>query len=480
LIATWPGVRHADDSLWARGQSRPGTVGPGDHLQTGYQLWLVGHQLEEARKPWLDPYSFQPLVEPRVNFAGWPFGVVYWPLHAALGTVRAWNAFILLGFLGAGSFCALWLRELRVRRGAALAGGLAFALAPYLQGQASAGHLLAWMAMLFALALFAWERGLRHSRWWLAVAAVALASIPLSGQVHLAIGAIPFFLLYAILRGRALPHAAAAVLLAVGAGLLVYYTAVRGSVGSGRSFAQVDRYSAEVSDFLARGSDWSEDYVFLGWVAPLLAAAGLVLLLGDRRFRLAAALGIGALVPCVLALGANLPGYENVWRRLPGLHETRVPERLMPIACLMIAGLAAFAVSRVRWPGTAAIVVVLLLVDLRVGVFEPARADEGNQAYAALRPEPPGRLLELPVFVPERQQASVYLYYLMQAPREHPSGYSTVAPREADRGLRALARAPCRGLRPIGVRYLALHEPGPTCGGRLLARDGPIALYAVR
>ena len=432
------------------------------------------------RKPWLDPYSFQPLVEPRVNFAGWPFGIVYWPLYAALGTVRAWNAFVLLGFLGAGSFCALWLRELRVSRGAALAGGLAFALAPYLQGQASAGHLLAWTAMLLALALFAWERGLRHSGWWHALAAAALASIPLSGQVHLALGAIPFFLLYAILRRRALAQAAAAVLLAVGAGLLVYYAAVRGSVSSGRSFAQVERYSAEASDFLTRGSDWSEDYVFLGWMAPLLAVVGFALLIRDRRFRLAAALGIGASVPCVLALGANLPGYETVWRRLPGLHETRVPERLLPIACLMIAALAAFAVSRLRWPGTAAIVVVLLLLDLRVGIFEPAPADEGNAAYAALRDQGPGRLLELPVFQPERQEASVYLYYLLQAPRDHPSGYSTLAPRAADRELRALARAPCAGLRPLGVRYLALHQPAPTCGGRLLARDGPIALYAVR
>jgi hypothetical protein len=400
-----------------------------------------------------------------VNFAGWPFGLFYWPLHRAFGTVWAWNAFILLGFLGAGSFCALWLRELRIRRGAALAGGLAFALAPYLQGQASAGHLLAWTAMLLALALFAWERGLRHSTWWLAIAATALASIP-------------FFCLYAILRGRALPHAAAAALLAVGAGLLVYVAQIRDSIGSGRSFAQVERYSAEASDFLSRGSDWSEEYVFLGWATPLLAAAGLALLLLDRRYRLAAALGIGALVPCVLALGANLPGYETVWRNLPGLHDTRVPERLMPIACLAIAALVATAATRVPWPGTAALVAVLLLIDLRVGLFEPARADEGNEAYAALRSEPPGRFVELPVILPERQEASVYLYYVMQAPREHPSGYSTLAPRAADRGLRRLSRTPCSGWGRLRIRYLVVHGAARPCPLlEPLARDGPIALY---
>jgi hypothetical protein len=438
----------------------------------------VGHQLEGGRKPWLDPYSFQPLVKPRVNFAGWPFGFVYWPLHRALGTVLAWNAFVLLGFVGAGGLCALWLRELRIRRGAALAGGLAFALAPYLQGQASAGHLLAWTAMLLALALFAWERGLRSSSWWLAGAAVALASIPLSGQVHLALGAIPFFLVYALVRRQALAAAIGTALLAAAAGVLVYVVAVRDSVGSSRSFSQVERYSAEASDFFTRSSDWSEDYVFLGWALPLLAVAGLAVLLREGRTRLAVVLGLGALIPCVLALGANLPGYETLWRNLPGLHQTRVPERLMPIACLALAALAAAAVSRVRWPGTAALVAVLLLLDLRVGIFERARADEGNQAYAALRSEGPGRFVEAPVLLPDRQQASVYLYYVMQAPREHPSGYSTVAPQEVDRELRRLRGALCRRTRQLGIRFLVVHASGATtCGGRLVEQDGPVALY---
>lgn len=455
-------------------------VAPGDHLQTGYQLWLVGHQLEGVREPWLDPYSFQPLVEPRVNFAGWPFGLVYWPLHRLLGTVGAWNAFVLLGFIGSGCFAALWLRELGIDRGAALAGGLAFSLAPYLQGQASAGHLLSWVAMLLALAHFAWERGLRRSTWWLALAAAALASIPLSGQVHLALGAIPFFGLYALLRRRALGAAAGAVVVALAAGALVYVAAIRGSASSGRSFAQVKRYSAEASDFFSRGSDWSEDFVFLGWATPLLAAAGLAVLLAERRIRLAGALGAGAVVPCVLALGANLPGYEALWRNLPGLRETRVPERLLPIACLAIAALVAFAAGRLRWPGTAALVVLVLLLDLRVGIFERARADEDNRGYAALRSQPSDRMLELPVFPPDWQKASVYLYYLMQAPREHPSGYSTVAPREANRELRALRDRPCDSLRRLGVRFLVLHEQRGACDGRLLGRGGTISVYEVR
>ena len=55
-------------------------------------------------------------------------------------------------------------------------------------------------------------------------------------------------------------------------------------------------------------------------------------------------------------------------------------------------------------------------------------------------------MLELPVFEPGNQSASVYLYYLMQAPREHPSGYSTTAPLAADLRLHELQKTPCRYL----------------------------------
>jgi len=89
----------------AEGRAGFGEAAPGDHLQTGYQLWLVGHQLEHGRAPWRDPYSFQPETKPRWNFAGWPFGFVYWPL-GAFGAVLGWNAFVLFGFLGAGGLTA--------------------------------------------------------------------------------------------------------------------------------------------------------------------------------------------------------------------------------------------------------------------------------------------------------------------------------------------------------------------------------------
>jgi hypothetical protein len=273
--------------------------------------------------------------------------------------------------------------------------------------------------------------------------------------------------------------AALLALPAIGAGLLAHHVAVRGTTGaSGRSFAQVERYSAGLGDLLWRGTRPVESVVYLGLTVLVLAVVGIAGLVRRRRTGLALTLGLGALVPSLLALGSNLPGYKLLWEHAPGLENTRVPERLMPVACLSLAALLAIAVSRVRWPGTALIVAVLLLVDLRLGIFHATAADEGNRAYAALRSEPPGRLLELPVRLPDDQSASVYLYYLMQAPREHPSGYSTTAPLAADRTLRELQQAPCTHLESLGVAYLVTQGPRPApCRARLVARDGQVALY---
>ena len=371
---------------------------PGDHLQTAYNLWLPGHQVERAARPWVDPYSFQPVVEPRVNFAGWPFSLVWWPLDALLDTVGAWNAFVLLTYVGAGALTALWLRSLGLSLGAALVGGLAFALAPYRVAQ-STGHLLGPISMLLPLSLW----GVETRRDWLAAAAIA--SIPLSGQVHLALGAIPFFVAYAWVR-RGWRAAVPGAVASLAAGVLVWATTLRDTAE--RPFAEVERYSAELGDFVSRDLREFEAFVFLGWLVPLAALAGLVLLARERP-RLAIVMGVGALIPALLALGSNLPGYRTLWEHTP-LGSTRVPERLMPIACLALAGLLAFAVERVPWRHAALVAAALVAIDLRAGVelYDPLTAGEDDPAHAVVRTVGPGRYLEVPVYAPDAYAGSVY------------------------------------------------------------------------
>jgi len=496
-------VRGVDEGYLARPSAGYGEAAAGDHLQLGWALWLPGHQLGRGAAPWLDPYSFQPEADPAVNLQGWLFGLPYWPLHALFGAVTAYNLFLLLTFVAAGALTTWWLRELGLPRGPALVGGFAFALAPYRAAQ-STGHLLGPISLVLPLCLLLVERALSRSRdgdsprrvdLTLLSAALALAAIPLSGQTHLALGAVPLVVAYAWIRGTS-RRALLLALPALVAGLAVQRVVIEGSIaGGGRSLASVDRYSASWSDLVDRTLDTGvERFVFLGWLLPLLALAGLVALWRSRR-ALALLLGFAALVPIVLALGTTTPLYAPLWHVFPPLHYPRVPERVMPVACLALAALAAFAVARIRAAPLIAVALVALAIDLRAPLFASVDADEDNRAYAAIRGD--GRLFELPVFRPDTHYGSVYLAYAIQSPRERPQGYSTVGPPAADRLARSLRPLSCgRGPLPAGIGFVAVHRGlygqsgyfGARCadaaerslvrrGWRLLGRDGAVAVY---
>jgi hypothetical protein len=436
-------------------------------LQTLYHYWLVGHQLEHGRAPWRDPYTFRPEANRQPNFPGWPYGILFWPLGAAFGLVGGWNVLQVLFYGLAGLAACAWLRELGLPRGPALAGGLAFAIAPYRVEQ-SVGHLLGPISILLPLSLWAFERARRGNRWWLALAGAALASIPLSGQVHLALGAIPFFLSYAFCRTRDRRlwlGAGAAAVAAIGAGLVVRQTVIEQSTKSGgRSLGEISHYSARVGDFVSRHVDHarSEQFVFLGWATPLVALAGLILLIRARRYSLAAILGFGAVVPIVLALGTRTPIYAALWHTLPPFRFPRVPERLLPIACLCIAALFAYAVAQSRRTIVAVLAIALLFVDLHARVY--GKSAPGDPAGAV--PSAAGRLLELPVFDPGVHYGSVYLWYDTAALRQRPGGYSTTAPKPAKKLADRLERLNCGDwsgdmageLKRLGVGAIALHR----------------------
>jgi hypothetical protein len=463
----------------ASGAPGHGEAAPGDHLQTGYRLWLAGDQLEHGQQPWADPYSFRPEAD-QANPAWWPYGLPYWPLVRALGPVLAWNVFTLLCLFAAGLLAFLWLRALAFSPLAAAAGGLVFEIEPYRIAQ-SRGHLLGPISLMLPLALWAFERA-RHSNhqgWWWA-SRLAIVSIPLSGQVHLALGAIPFYLAYALCRTRqrrVVIEASVGTVAAILAGLLIKLTVIDGSIDSGgRSLREVNVYSATGLDLLTRHIRGdAEAFVFLGWLTPLVATVGLVLLVVRRQDALAGILGFGALVPIFLALGTHNPLYGPLWHAFPPLRYPRVPERLMPIACLAIAGLVAVAIDaglkrpesrRVPQLALGAIVAVVLLADLHVRVFGASVADQDNKAYAAVKRSPPGRLLELPVFLPDIHYGSVYQYYDQQVRRERPLGYSTTAPKRTDVVARHLQPLSCGDwttgvaarLRILKIAAITLHR----------------------
>jgi hypothetical protein len=502
VVATLPASREATSAFIADGSAGDGEPAAGDHLQAVYRFWLVGHQLGRGEAPWLDPYSFQPLVEPQVVLAGWPFGLAFWPLEAVFGPVVAWNLLLLGTIVAAGLLTYGWLRELELPPGAAAVGGLAFAIAPYRLAQ-SGTHLLGWIAVLLPLALLAYERSRRagegrSAHLWGALAAAAIVSFPLSGQLHLALGVIPFVAAYVALRPArtAAAWAAGGLLAAVGAGLAIHLAIVRDSAESaGRSLQEVDEFSADFTDLVSRWlPDQPERFVYLGWLLPALAVAGGVLLWRAGQRGLAAVLGAAAILPPLLALGTTIPLYEWLWDVFPPLRFPRVPGRLMPIADLAVAALAAVAVARIlaasgrRAALAGSAVVALVAADLLVFPLGSSAADPGNEAYAALRSAPSGRVLELPLVEPGIHYGSVYDYYQLQAPRERPGGYSTLVPRPAYDFYFLRNRISCgvwlpgdeETLAEIGIRHVTFHEgvyrqsaiPGAWFGWQGLAEHG--------
>jgi hypothetical protein len=491
-LGTWPAVKHVDGHYLAGSAPGYGEQSAGDYLQLVWNYWLPGHQIEHGRVPWRDPYSFQPESGERPNLQGWLLGMPFWPLERAFGASWAYDLVLLLTFLAAGGFTCWWLRSLGLPRGPALLGGALFVLAPY-RLQQSTGHLLGQISFLLPAMLLALER--RR----FVLAALALAAIPLSGQVHLALGAIPLFAAYAWLRlppWRERIYALGGVAFAIAAGELVQHLVIATSILSGgRSIGSVRFYSATLSDFVTRShGNGVERFVFLGWATPIVALTGVVVGWSTGRKRLALFLGLAALIPVLLALGTHLPGYETAWHHFKPLRYPRVPERLLPIACLAIAALVALVASRLRWP-----VIVLLAVglaaDLHVTIFGAARAYTNDTAYAAVRG--PGRLVELPIFRPDIDLGSSYLGYAIQSPRERPEGYSTTAPLAADGWAKRHHGLSCgEGDVPPYVRFVAVHRGvyrranyvGDRCpaaaeamlrrqGFRLLARAGPISTW---
>ncbi len=526
MLAAIPGIVHIGSEFLAGGGTANGEAAPGDHLQTSYHLWLFGDQIENGGAPWRDPYQFQPEATPTVNPAVWPYGIVFWPLYHLFGIVLGWNVFVLLTFVLAGLATLGWLRELGLSRGPALVGALAFEIAPYRALQ-SHGHLLGPITVLLPLSLWALERGRRGNPAWLALSAASIASIPLSGQVHFALGAIALYAVYALVRlpavtrrlGLYLGAAGLGVALAVAAGLLIQRVVIEGSVSEhGQPLTELGRYSAEWLDFLARDPrHGSESFVFVGWVTPLAAIAGVVVLLRTRRQTLGLLLVAAALIPMLLALGTNTALYRPVRGVVPGLHYARVPERLIPVACLAIAALVAFALQGLMdgdlFPSgralavsatlVTAVALVVVAADLHFHALKATAADQGNKAYEALAAAPGnGHMVEVPVFLPDVNLGSVYQYYGTVARRRRPSGYSTTAPVVADVTARRLRPLNCgdwtflpgRTLEQLGVQEIAFHNglfavgsavPGPAWfawrglvehGYRPWAHDGDITI----
>ena len=262
-------LRHADDHYLARPAPGYGEAATSDHLQLGWAFWLVGHSSSAAPHPGPTHTRSGPRRRrPRMCRAGcsdrtgrstgcWPRPGVQPARPALVPRGRGPRVFVAASAgprsgRGACRWARLRTRSVsrRARAPATCSGWSRSSCPPrYWPSSADAGG---WPG----------RRSRRsHSRdSCISRSAQSCSAVATYGRgCREANGAGP----------SSRPAVAA------GAGLLVQQAVVAGSIAAGRSFAQVERYSAEVSDFVTRGvSGGIEELVFVGWLAPLLAVVG--------------------------------------------------------------------------------------------------------------------------------------------------------------------------------------------------------------
>ena len=401
------------------------------------------------------------------------------------GHVQAYNVLVLLSFLAAGGLACWWLRALGLGRGAALAGGLVFALAPYRVGQE---HRPPARAGLVPPARNA--AGPRAPT-LVACRRCARGDPPLGAAAPRARGdpALPWLRLGA---GAARRTALGGRRVGCGcrsraprpAGRRRRLDRRRPLVHPGRAlFGRILGFRHAKGLRRHRGAG-------LRRLAGVAAGGRRAASRGSATARSGLAARPRRRRPAALALGGNLPGYEPLWRVFPPLHATRVPERFMPIACLALAALVAFALELVlsrrklrRYAARADGSAARCAGDRPAGsVFGAVEPDAASPAYAAMQGS--GTLVELPVIRPDIHYGSVYLGYARQSPRERPQGYATTAPPAADRWARdtprPFVRARAHSCGTFASSRCTAASTGRPASSPRVARNGPRPLSPSR
>jgi hypothetical protein len=269
---------------------------------------------------------------------------------------------------------------------------------------------------------------------------------------------------------------AAAALLPV---LLPYYR-IHTEQGLVRPLDEVAYYSAGWRDYLLTGgrlhwSLWAHRIGDATALFPGVTALALGLLtigtgmaFRDRRARMCLAIGVAGVL---LSFGPAMPGYTTLYETFPPMQALRASARFGWLALLSLALLAGFAVAhlRARWVtrpslATAAGSVLLVLVHveaLRAPIgYTPFDRIPGT--YTRLAAEPPGAVIEFPIYSP-LQFARNAGYMLNSTAHWKPlvNGYSGfVAPQYGERVGRfaSFPRADAlAALRSAGVRYAVVH-----------------------
>lgn len=414
----------------------------GDPVLLSWTLAWVGHAVTTAPLDVFDTNAFWPLPrslafsDALLGYA--PFGVVGEGPSAALAR---YALLYLLAYALAFAGLYVLARQLGVSRGAAVVAGAAFAFSPFRLSQAGHLQILSSGGIPLALAMLArghgvgggWKHGIRlrsggppRPGWALAGWLVAVWQLSIGFGLGLMLayllGALTALAVGVAVVRRVLPPRRLLVADAAGLGLFVvtgvllalpYLQVVEDHPNARRDVATVDLYSPPVSALVTAPPDSvlygeatrarreampvpPEMALLPGVAVTGLAVLGLAAGRWSRRRRLA--LAASAVLVVLLALGTQAPfggrfTYLVLLEHLPGWQGVRTPGRLVTLAYLALALLAAAGVDALRRLAptratSAGVAVALTAVVLLEGV--------DRLPQAAPRPPPTIALGELP------------------------------------------------------------------------------------
>ncbi|MET8529304.1 hypothetical protein [Micromonospora sp. NPDC005172] len=445
VVLTWPTMRHPATTI-------PGDLG--DPLLQAWQVAWSGHALLSSPADLWNSNTFYPETytyaysDTLLGYApmgmlgsGFTASVIHYNLlYVLLHALASFGAYALARQLGAN------------RWGGAVA-GIAWAYAPWRLAHSGHLNILSSAGIALSLAMLARGHGwslrhgyrpeLRRPGWAVAGWLVAAWQVSLGFGIGLP---LVYFLLATVLvaagcygwswwRKRERPPFGRRLLIAdlVGGGAfglvtlllgMVYLRVVDLNPQAERTLDWTKMFSPPLIGFVTAPADswlWGERHAGareqLSWPPEMallpgmmvigLAAAGLFLSAYPLRHRVA--LGLGAVGTVLLGLGATLggdgdPGYLTLSTLLPGWDALRTPGRMMHWTSLLLAVLAAGAVTALaeslrqstprRWAAT--LTPLVLLIPLTVVTLEGV-----NNTPHPTVPQPPAamRTVQDPILV---------------------------------------------------------------------------------
>ena len=248
-----------------------------------------------------------------------------------------------------------------------------------------------------------------------------------------------------------------------------------------RDSAEVTAYSAKPKDYLTatssnllygeRSRGQPERRLFPGFVAPVLALVGLLLVMPRPAM---IAYVIGGVVAFELSLGMYGWVYPGLYEHVGLFQSLRAPARASIFCLLFLGVLAAHGVAvlgAAAKPPVASmlapLVIALLLAEYWVApIGLVPYSNQPSPLYSWLSQQPAAVIAEFPMPTPSSLPGRDPLYAYMSTFHWKPllNGYSGYYPRSYLEGLAVLAKFPDRPallrLRDYGVTHVVVHSAG--------------------